>query len=882
MEFDEVGISNAEWIANWRWVRNKVEYVFDLDKHRAIAEAEAAEALRLLAEYDDNSFGTHYRQASRLAKQCAASAVTLKDKTCDFLYKTYEALTAPPRVVEVLPWYAPSRLARSSLRWCWQHKVILAGSVVASLIYTGFYLYYRNAKVVRVDSGDSPFEVNTLKDRWELFSRTYNPPAYHPGRHMRLAAERRHVERFIVDIFVTHRMRFRDVGGSRNRWVESSVYKHLCFKEFSGFDILRRQKRPITPFEECGQSGQDCPQRHSIHGAMLVDVDYYMSNDDLAEVVTGPTFIVNHDFARGRQGELGEEGMVEARWHKEGDCVVMTSEDGTPYKHRWHTWSNEGIVVGKNGAFTYVRIGKLRTLQIYYAYPASGVYSGSDSCNLTWGGPEQIFCRNHAMDVFRRLEGEEEIYDIVTPGGTVSITGRVINQVVAQVANLERDNNYYSRVRAFTLSRLIAEGSDRSLVKWVVEVVMAMADSFAYELVRHCNTGMQPDMLTVVDHTRERLRRTLITTLRSFYTSTWLEGLCARRPIARKLTPWVFKDIRMPTYEVYTPPRHREERMPAAAENPFPVRRPPVNAGPDERRGDLPGQHQRQRQRERGIEGASTDSGRASSADSSSDDGDSDDDPLHAIPPPPPPYRGPAGDEITALIVPPPPSFARAGSPEHHRPVENDGRPRRDSGITRSGDSPTRRAPRGAGRDDDSGAETETSYRTASTTHDDPLSDVEIVTHPMRLGAVRGPRVLLECGTKRGRTILRLHDSSQDLHSEPPSTTLPRRPSRAQLNEVLERVEEGVGRPTNHTPQRAEHLFYQTLRNLGLLPTGQSPAQPRRGVPPNQRDGVVGGSERADELPKVDKALSHPPAGRAGRGTGRGRGPRPGARGRKN
>nr|APG76341.1 hypothetical protein 1 [Hubei odonate virus 12] len=841
MSFDDGEISFTEWFENFHWLYQKWDRIF--------TNAEEAENLRqVVAEMEGDSYGTHYRNAAKWARTTGRDAL---DFTVTHLKRIYDALV-DDTVREVYPWYAPSNLLRSAIKFAWRHKYAIAAGSTATIAYAAFWFAYRKAHVVRVDSQNDPYQVNLMKDAFSDHMRQFKAPGFQVDRHFLLAAERRHIEYFCINYFISRGFRFRDVGGSRNRWVEYTPYKHLCFKEHTGFDILRRQKRPETVFECCGQSGQDCPSRRLIPCAMLVDVDYYLDNDELTAVVTGPTYIVNHRF-EGLMGtfplKLAEGEQPEAKWYREGDKIVMTTGDGTPYKHRWHSWQTEGIVVGKHGAFTYVRIGSGTSMDVYYAYPASGVYSTSDPANLKWGGPQEIYSRNHNMSIYRHVDdrgatGRPNVqYEIVTPEGRFMVPAKIIDTVVVQVAELPRDNNYYAKVRAMILSRIAAEEADRSLSAMLVDVIMSMADEYALRVVRHTNTGLDPLMATITTEVREKIKRGAISTLRSWYTTSWLERLNTRRPGVRMLTPWVFKDIRMPTYEVIAPRRHGKERHAVIFEDPFPLRRSSAHAPIDERRGDIPSEHADQRRGQRVDQGTTTDSGLPSSDIEPPTEGDGAND---------------SDDEVRRLTrrlcdlrrVPSPvraQDVAAAGNdggegPSSHGLEDGDG----DGGeSTTSFESADELTP--------------TISRSGGDISETTTTGGELIVYPDnsdRSGPVLQSNVHVECDTQR---YVIVHVGQKREVRVRREEGISRCPSREDIQQVYEYVAQRVGGVAEPTYATLRQLLYEALRNTGLFQPRQPASEPRRGISPHRGNGMARGNRGASQVREVAETVPRAP-----------------------
>jgi len=253
--------------------------------------------------------------------------------------------------------------------------------------------------------------------------------------HLRIAEERRRTELAIYRVFRTIHLRFRDIGGSRTRWHDFAELKHACLPQIDSSDILRDGKEPEPLFDLCRELGQNCPKKDTFPGALLMHVDYYMDAEDLARCVRSHTFFCTHRF-EGSGGELHGE----MKWERRGPYIFAYTADGTRYKHHYHYWQAEGCVVGKTSAFSYIRVWRGPTMDVYYAFPIDGVYRSDDPQRLR--SSREVVVRPMTRGLF--AVQEEESYMFYNSDWDIVFTVPVdaLQRVASRCGTGSRDQKY--------------------------------------------------------------------------------------------------------------------------------------------------------------------------------------------------------------------------------------------------------------------------------------------------------------------------------------------------------------------------------------------------------------------------------------------------------
>lgn len=435
--------------------------------------------------------------------------------------------------------------------WCCVVSSCCGGFIFLFVIYR--YVTH-GVRKVRVVNGQKAFIINDLKDDFMRFSKRV-PVKHQNGRHLLLAAQRRMCEEWCFSTLLSRFDRVRDIGGSRSRFVELGYQKHVCGPVINNDDILREEKSR-GQFENCGQRGEFCPLRNKIPAAIMSHVDYHMTVRQITQCVSGPTFIINHDFNRHSDGVgkyLDENGDIayEAVVTKFGSRVSMVPDGGTPYlNHPFHNWMAEGSVVSPDGAFTYVRLGDFGETSVYYCHPSDGLYSVNDPNALTTKsyGTLPNICGYHVS-----VDHEFGIYKFIHTTNMVEkvLPMDVVDKVAIAMASCIRDEKYPDTLRSYLNGKMVASGIDEGLIEIAFGLVSYLSDLHAVKTIPFATCIMgHPVNFKWSDIVKCRILIWL-----SYFRGTVGESIRNRildNRVLRRLAPWMFNTIHVPSYEAFT------------------------------------------------------------------------------------------------------------------------------------------------------------------------------------------------------------------------------------------------------------------------------------------------------------------------------------------
>lgn len=350
-----------------------------------------------------------------------------------------------------------------------------------ALTYVAYLVWRSSGQFVRVSSDNHSVDVNAAKDYFKQLNGLRIPMST-VGEHRCLAWQRREAERASFELLrqIGH-VKVRDVGGSRSRFPELAGIKHICAAQNHNADILRDEKSPDCPFENCRMPGQFCPKRTTIPAAIISHVDYYMQPAELLACVSGPTIVINHDFdsiiatknvVRGtKEYRIGAFDVVkgdneiphqEATFTRSALGVIqMSAADGTPYTHAYNKWTSEGEIVAGGKAAVYTRLTRFLDTSIYLLLPAAGTYDASSSTVLVRsdaGECDSFHFGNQRVSVTDCELGTHYVY---TSGVEVGRVPRsVINCAAQQMLYSPRDHKFMPTLNSLVVSSLRAERKD--------------------------------------------------------------------------------------------------------------------------------------------------------------------------------------------------------------------------------------------------------------------------------------------------------------------------------------------------------------------------------------------------------------------------------------
>ncbi|YP_001911136.1 hypothetical protein CBPV_s1gp1 [Chronic bee paralysis virus] len=456
-------------------------------------------------------------------------------------------------------------------------KICASSIGVTIVICSAGYWFYRtrHLKIVQVTNNGTMCQINELR---EYFETLCGPAGAHmdlpdsiPGHHLRIAAERRFLERACCEVFQQIGVRFRDVGGSRVRGEDYAHLKHLCNPCIDSSDILRDAKNPEPPFSSCGGRGEVCPSRHDFPGALLCHSDYYLY-DELSYVIRGHTFIINHSFL-----EENKHFHNEAFITKKGDGVIMSTPDGTEYQHPYNVWKAEGCIIGSGGAAVYARVYRGPSMDVYYAYPASGTYHSDDPHRLKRSDQFEnlrLSSGNIARLSFKSVKIQTTSGDII-----LDCPRDPFERAVAKCGSGVRDLKFLPTLSSYIISKLTMHDLEINNAQDILELANIMCERFAFDFYSHSHLEYDPTSINIFT----RLRRHAMLFARAIRHTLARNLTCSiiNRPILRQFTPWAFKSITMPAYIKHRRARHIDLRLASDKPKPFRDGRPILDACPD-------------------------------------------------------------------------------------------------------------------------------------------------------------------------------------------------------------------------------------------------------------------------------------------------------------
>nr|WPV74312.1 MAG: VP1 protein [Drosophila Midmar tombus-like virus] len=396
------------------------------------------------------------------------------------------------------------------------------------------------------------------------------------GSHRRIAAERRGLEDLCNQWFAKNGLRYRDVGGSRTRGTEHRGLRHLCCPIIDGSDILREAKAPRKSGHHCSRLGQDCAWKDAFPGALLVHSDYYMDQDDLCDIIRGPSFIISHMF-------VGHEGLLhgEMKWALQGRSIVATTVDGTPYRHYYNEWQNEGVCVGKRGAFVYCLLGRTEATAVYWAYPMDGEYRSDDPNALTRSCDWPKIRLNNGRYALVTVE-TFQIWTNDDRHLVMSGSREILSKVELRLGGATRGPEWIATMAAYLQSRCQAAEVEITDAANLVELCAELCERYAITIYSRWNRQWSPAQMgcgTRLLLAWDRIWRYL--------------GIMFRLPIpvsgltrwgGRKLAPWVYRNITLACYvQDVQPDPGLDTSNSRPNARPFREQRPGDDATPDDR-----------------------------------------------------------------------------------------------------------------------------------------------------------------------------------------------------------------------------------------------------------------------------------------------------------
>ncbi|APG76532.1 hypothetical protein 1 [Wuhan insect virus 21] len=431
--------------------------------------------------------------------------------------------------------------------------VVLSGTVLTAA-GIAWWRHTRHYTTIRVENENDMFDIRALKTTFEANSANVIARAakHRPGKHLGLASQRRDLEEIVCKIFRQTRYRFRDVGGSRTRLGHYNDIRHICVPQIDASDILRdaKEKRPNT--DMCREYGSQCPSKDQFPGALISYADFYMGPDELSGIVKSHTFILTHNF-EGDEGKLAawtHEGKsyYEASWTKDpSGKISMGTPDGTPYFHTANLWNNEGCVIGKHGAFSYVRLARIADTDVIYAFPAPGVYRTSDKLVLHSSATGETYDLSSGN---RAVISEDKVVVLHRHSGSVLATydREPFERAALKVGAIPRGENYLPTLMSYVTSRFAQTDCTIHTAQDLAEIATEIADRLAFRYTSIMPMRYDPINIGLLTRVKRSVRRFVLKKLGDRSSGRLFCRFLAGNPAARYVAPWSFKDVRIPTY----------------------------------------------------------------------------------------------------------------------------------------------------------------------------------------------------------------------------------------------------------------------------------------------------------------------------------------------
>nr|UDY80981.1 MAG: nonstructural polyprotein [Lake Sinai virus 4] len=408
--------------------------------------------------------------------------------------------------------------------------ILLTGSFIAIVCSS-------RVRVVRVRNRVRGYSVAELRAEFEDAISDVNAP---PSRgHSGLTFQRKVVESWCLDQLLRYFRHVRFVSATCDRWAELGHRIHRCAPVvMDGSFVPEAHHGGIG----CCRAPSNCPDRYDIPACVLSHVDYYMSPDQLASVVVGPTFIVNHDYSC-----VDSLSVAETNIRAAGGLITSSVRDGPVYgPHPYHLWDNEGVVVSSTGAFRYYRVGRLYDTTLYYAFPVAGTYTRDDPTNL----------RRSTVGDFHYYSPHEKRFISYSVDGNsyhvfgVSVPRSLADYCAATFCRSARDDKFYDSLRSYYQNRCRAIGFTDARDTLILDFIIHLCDEASLKTFGFSRLSTAPSSWTAycLSWVLVKFNHIMPLALTSFTVNA------LHRFFGAKAAPWNWASIHLPTYDMVTSP----------------------------------------------------------------------------------------------------------------------------------------------------------------------------------------------------------------------------------------------------------------------------------------------------------------------------------------
>nr|UDY81029.1 MAG: nonstructural polyprotein [Lake Sinai virus 2] len=412
--------------------------------------------------------------------------------------------------------------------------------LLSIIMLVGFFsavICSSRVRVVRIRNRVRGYSVSELRSDFEESMSAILAPL--SRGHSCLNFQRRVVESWAIDQLLRYFRCFRSVASSQGRWAEVGHRLHHCSPVvMDGAFVPEYDQR----FSACRRHPSVCPDRFDIPAAILSHVDYYMTPDQLAATVTGPTFIVNHDYSSTDTLSVAEVSLRSA-----GGLITASVRDGPTFgPHPYYHWSDEGVVVASSGAFQYFRIGRLFDTTLYYAFPTSGTYARDDPSALRRSTSGDLHYYSPHEKRFVSYTADATHYHVFG----VAVPRSLADYCAATFCRAVRDDKFYDSLRSYYQNRCRAIGFADARDTLMLDFIIHLCDDASLRTFGFSRLSSAPSswsayclswILVKVNHMMPlALTSYVLNVLHRFF--------------GAKSAPWNWATIHLPTYDMVTSP----------------------------------------------------------------------------------------------------------------------------------------------------------------------------------------------------------------------------------------------------------------------------------------------------------------------------------------
>nr|ULY68711.1 ORF1 [Lake Sinai virus] len=392
-------------------------------------------------------------------------------------------------------------------------------------------------RIVRIRNRVRGYSISELRSEFEEAMSSILAPA--SRGHSCLNFQRRVVESWAIDQLLRYFRRLRLLSSSPGRWNDIAHRLHRCAPVvLDGSFVPECDQRS----NNCCRHPSVCPERFELPASLISHVDYYLSPDQLAAVVTGPTFIVNHDYSA-----ADTLSVAEASSRVAGGLVTTSVRDGPTYgPHPYYHWSDEGVVVASTGAFKYYRVGRLFDSTLYYAFPASGTYSHDDPAALrrSTSGDQHYYSPHEKRFVSYTADATHyHIFGVAVPRS-------LADYCAATFCRSVRDDRFYDSLRSYYQNRCRAIGFSDARDTLMLDFIIHLCDDASLRTFGFSRLSAAPSSWTAycLSWVLVKVNHMMPLALTSYV----LDAL--HRFFGSKAAPWNWATIHLPTYDMVTSP----------------------------------------------------------------------------------------------------------------------------------------------------------------------------------------------------------------------------------------------------------------------------------------------------------------------------------------